>query len=318
MRLTIGVDVGGTKVAAGIVDPAGTVLRTVRRPTPGDQGAEAAADAVCVAITELLTDADHGAQVDGIGVGTAGFVDESRSVVTFAPNLPWRDEPLRARIQQQVAQPVVIENDATAAAWGEARFGAGQGVSDLVCVTLGTGIGGGLVLDGAPYRGRFGLAAEIGHIRVVPNGRRCGCGKDGCWEQYASGRALVATARDLLSSVPDEATQLGKYSGNNGHQLTGQDIMAAAQAGDPVAVEAFAVVGGWAGAGIASLTAILDPECFVLGGGVADGGDMLLEPVHAAFRRHVTAGETRRLPEIRLAELGSAAGLVGAADLARR
>lgn len=318
MRLTIGVDVGGTKVAAGVIDPAGTVLRTVRYPTPGDQGAAAATNVVCAAVEELVADPQLGAQIDGVGVGTAGFVDESRSVVTFAPNLPWRDEPLRQRIQDRVALPVVIENDATAAAWGEARFGAAQGVDEVVCVTLGTGIGGGLILGGEPYRGRYGLAAEIGHVRVVPNGRRCGCGKDGCWEQYASGRALVATARDLLRRVPDEVTELGSHCGDDPDQLTGQDVLKAAQAGDPLALEAYSVVGDWAGQGIADLAALLDPGCFVLGGGVADGGDIILEPVRAAFRRHLTGGRTRRMADIRLAELGSGAGMVGAADLARR
>ncbi|MDS1268701.1 ROK family glucokinase [Lipingzhangella sp. LS1_29] len=318
MRLTIGVDVGGTKVAAGVVDTTGTVHRTVRQPTPSTEGPDAATEVVCAAIEELLGDPGLGAEVDGIGIGTPGFVDESRSVVTFAPNLPWREEPLRSRVHERFGLPVVVENDANAAAWAEVRFGAAQNASEVVCVTLGTGIGGGLVLGGEPYRGRFGIAAEIGHFQVVPNGRRCGCGKDGCWEQYASGRALVATARSLMDSVPERAVRLREQCGDDSQQLTGQDVMTAAQAGDAIALEAFAVVGAWAGQGIAALTAILDPEYVVLGGGVADGGEIIMDPMRAAFQRHVTGGSFRRLPELRQAQLGSAAGLVGAADLARR
>lgn len=175
--LTIGVDIGGTKVAAGIVDARGTILATTRRDTPAEDPMQTA-DVIADAVRELV--ACHDAVA--IGLGAAGFVDAERSRVMFAPNLAWRDEPLRAAIEQRVGLPAVVENDANAAAWAEARFGAGRGEDSVVVITVGTGIGGGIVVDGRLVRGRFGVAAEIGHISVVPDGRRCGCGLQGCWE----------------------------------------------------------------------------------------------------------------------------------------
>lgn len=182
MALTIGVDVGGTKVAAGIVDEQGRVLATAMRDTPSDDPRRTE-DVIVEVVGELAASHD----VEAVGVGAAGFVDAERSTVLFAPNLAWRDEPLRAGIEGRCELPVVIENDANAAAWAEARFGAGRGEDHVVVLTVGTGIGGGIVLGGRLLRGRFGVAGEIGHINIVPDGRRCGCGLEGCWEQCASG-----------------------------------------------------------------------------------------------------------------------------------
>ena len=186
MALTIGVDVGGTTVAAAVVDEQGGMLATVRHDTPSDdpRRPRTSSPTWC---GELMASHD----VEAVGVGAAGFVDAQRSTVLFAPNLAWRDEPLRAAIEDRCGLPVVIENDANAAAWAEARFGAGRGEDHVVILTIGTGLGGGIVHDGQLLRGRFGIAAEIGHINIVPHGRRCGCGLEGCWEQYASGGALV-------------------------------------------------------------------------------------------------------------------------------
>lgn len=315
MRLTIGVDIGGTKVAAGVVDPQGQILDKVRYPTPAESNT-AIADVVCDAVEELLS-RHSGATITGVGCGTAGFVDESRSTVVFAPNLAWRDEPLKKLVQQRVDLPVVIENDANAAAWAEVRFGAGRGAAHVVCVTLGTGIGGGIVTDGTLFRGRYGIAAEIGHYRIVPDGRRCGCGNHGCWEQYASGRALVAEAQDLATSDPVYGARLLELAEGDIAGIQGAEITLAAQEGDPASLECFRIVGEWVGLGLADMAAILDPECFVLGGGVSEAGDILLEPARASFARHVTGRAMRNLAEVRTAELGPEAGLVGAGDLAR-
>ncbi|RCV47625.1 ROK family glucokinase [Marinitenerispora sediminis] len=314
MGCTIGVDVGGTKIAAGVVDADGRIVDRIRRPTPAASG-PAITDAVCTAVEELV--ARSGGDVEAVGVGIAGFVDDGRSTVVFAPNLALRGEPLRDRIVRRTGLPAVVENDANAAAWGEARFGAGRGTRHLVCVTLGTGIGGGVVLDGRLYRGGSGVAAEIGHLRVVPDGRRCGCGNQGCWEQYASGRALVAEARDLARGAPAEAELLLKLAGGDPDRIEGPEITRAALEGDPAARECFRTVGRWVGQGLADLAAVLDPERFVVGGGVSDAGDILLEPVRRSFARHVTGRAVRSLADIRGAELGAAAGIVGAADLAR-
>jgi glucokinase len=313
MGLTIGVDIGGTKIAAGVVDAEGAILDQVRVATP--RNAADTAEAIAAAVRAVR----QGHQVEAVGLGAAGFIDEQRATVLFAPNVAWVNEPLRAEIEKLLDDelPVVVENDANAAAWGEYRFGAGRGEGNLLCITLGTGIGGGIVIDGGLYRGRFGIAAEFGHMRVVPDGRRCGCGNKGCWEMYASGNALVREARDLAASGSPLATTMLAAAGGTIEGITGQVITLAAQQGDPSAGELFEGLGAWVGAGIASLVALFDPGRVVLGGGVSEAGDLLLVPTQAAFRRALTGRGHRPEAEIRLAELGNRAGLVGAADLAR-
>ncbi|CAN5596563.1 ROK family glucokinase [soil metagenome] len=312
MGLTIGVDVGGTKAAGGVVDEAGTVLAAVRRPTPS-QDPQATEDVIATVVEELRENYD----VEAVGLGAAGFVDESRSTVLFAPNLAWREEPLRADVERRVGLPVVVENDANAAAWAEYRFGAGRGHRHVVLVTLGTGIGGGIVVDGALYRGRFGIGGEFGHVNAVRDGRRCGCGNRGCWEQYASGRALVREAQELARESPLVAGRMLELAGGSADAIDGPVVTRAAAEGDPSALECFRLVGDWLGRGLADLAAVLDPSCFVLGGGVSEAGDLLLQPAARAFTASLTGRGHRPVAEVKLAELGAAAGLVGAADLAR-
>ncbi|MFE1169545.1 ROK family glucokinase [Nocardiopsis sp. NPDC058789] len=313
--LTIGVDIGGTKVAAGVVDHDGQILDKVKYPTPSHDP-DGLAEVVGRAVRELRERRPE-REVGAVGVGVAGFVDEDRATVQVAVNLGLLDEPLKERVRRHVDLPVVVENDANAAAWAEARFGAGRGSDHIVCVTLGTGIGGGLVLGGALHRGRHGVAAEVGHYRMVPHGRRCACGNHGCWEQYASGRALVAEGQDLARTDPERGERMLKLADGLVERIEGEVITRAAMEGDPAALECFRIVGDWAGLGLADLAAILDPECFVLGGGVSDAGDILLDPVRASFARHVSGRPGRRLAEVRVAELGGEAGIVGAGDLAR-
>jgi len=312
MGLTIGVDVGGTKVAAGVVDEDGTVLAHVRRDTPSTDP-EATEDTIAAVVEELGR--EH--TVEAVGLGAAGFVDRTRSVMLFAPNLAWRNEPLREDVQRRIGLPVVVENDANAAAWAEFRFGAGRGSEHLVMITLGTGIGGGLILDGRLYRGGTGIGGEFGHMRVVPEGHRCGCGNRGCWEQYASGKALVREARELAATSPLAAERLLELAGGRPEGITGPEVTQAAREGDQAALDCFAIVGGWLGEGIADLAAVLDPECFVVGGGVSDAGELLVSPAREAYERGLTGRGHRPLASVTLARLGSRAGLVGAADLAR-
>lgn len=316
MALTIGVDIGGTKIAAGAVDPEGRILRRAKAPTPRGDG-EHLAEAVAGLVRELREGED--APPAAVGVGTAGFVDETRSRIVLAGNLGLADDPVRDRIARRVDLPVVVENDANAAAWAEFRFGAGRDCRDAVVVTLGTGVGGALIVDGELRRGRFGAAGEIGHYRMVPFGRRCACGNQGCWEQYASGSALVAEARALAAAEPKEAARLLEAAGGDPEGIEGPEVTRAAQEGDPAALRCFAAVGEWVGQGLADLAAILDPECFVVGGGVSAAGEILLQPAREAYARAVTGRATRRLAEIRQAELGGEpAGIIGAADLALR
>lgn len=314
MSLTIGVDVGGTKVAAGVVDEDGKILASALRDTPSADAAE-----TVEVITDIIAELRDSHDVAAIGVGAAGFIDASRSTVVFAPNLAWRNEPLRASVERASGLPAVIENDANAAAWGEVRFGAGKDVASMVMLTIGTGLGGGIVLDNELYRGQNGMAAEIGHLTVVADGRRCPCGNRGCWERYASGRALVREARDMSDVAPEYGARMLELGPGEGEPegITGPEVTQAAREGDPAALEAFAFVASWLGRGMASLAALLDPAMFVLGGGVSDAGELLRGPAEATFLAHLTAREHRPAPVIALAELGGEAGIVGAADLAR-
>ncbi|GAA1517051.1 ROK family glucokinase [Sphaerisporangium rubeum] len=312
MALTIGVDVGGTKIAVGVVDEAGHIVENLLRPTPADSP-DQVADTISEAVLELASRHD----VEAVGLGAAGFVDETRSIVRFAPNLAWREEPLQKKVAERVNLPVVVENDANAMAWGEYRFGAGRGESHVVCVTVGTGIGGGIVLGGVLYRGRWGMGAELGHMQVMPGGRLCGCGNLGCWEQYASGNALVHEARTMAAADPARAEHMLRLAGGSVSDIEGEHITQAARDGDECALTAFTTMAEWLGQGMADMAAVLDPGCFILGGGVSRAADLWIDRTRAAFLRALTAAEHRPHADIRPAELGPAAGLVGAADLAR-
>jgi len=312
MSLTIGVDVGGTKVAAGVVDEDGRIVEKLKRYTPALSPDDTVA-VIAEAVTELL--GRH--KVDAVGIGAAGFVDQTRSTVLFAPNLAWRGEPVKKLVEDRIGRSVVVENDANAAAWAEAKLGAAKGHRDVVMITVGTGIGAGVVLDGRLYRGRWGMAGEPGHYRVVPDGRVCGCGNRGCWEQYASGSALVAEAREFARRSPGAAVRLLQLAGGSADGIGGPAITKAALEGDAGALRCFEIVGNWLGAGLADLSAILDPSCFVIGGGVSEAGHLLLGPAREAYQNDLTGSAYREFAEIRLAQLGPDAGLIGASDLAR-
>ncbi len=284
-----------------------------RRDTPHDDPAKTE-DAIADAVRELR--AVH--EVEAIGLGAAGFVDAERSTVLFAPNLAWRNEALRQAIEARLGLPAVVENDANAASWAEVRFGAGRDESHVVVVTVGTGIGGGIVLGNRLLRGQFGIAAEIGHFTVVPDGRRCGCGNQGCWEQYASGRTLVAEARELAKSSPAIAPKLLALADGRPNAINGQMVTAAARDGDEAALESFRIVGTWLGRGMADLAAILDPGVFIIAGGVSRAGDLIREPAWLAYLSRLTGRHHRPTADLRIAQLGGdEAGVIGAADLAR-
>jgi glucokinase len=311
--LTIGVDIGGTKVAAGVVDEKGVILARTRHLTPSSDP-DAVEDVIAACVEELRRNDDVGA----VGVGAAGFVDHRRGVVRMAPNLAWRDEPLRDAVAERTGLPVRIDNDANAAAWAEYRFGAGQGEDHLLVVTVGTGIGGGIVTDGELYRGRWGVAAEFGHMQVSQSGRRCGCGQHGCWEQYCSGRALLHEAREIADVQPGYGKRLLELGGGRPEGIDAPEVTTAAREGDPAALDCFEEIGTWLGQGLADLAALLDPGAFVIGGGVADAGELLLAPARRVFAERLSGGSARPHAEIRLAALGNDAGMVGAADLARQ
>lgn len=255
--------------------------------------------------------------VTAVGVGAPGFVDSNRSTVIFAPNIDWENEPLRGRIEELTGLSTVVENDANCAAWAEFRFGAAADHQDMVLITVGTGIGGGIVLDGRLHRGRFGVAGEIGHLNMVPDGLQCGCGGKGCWEQYGSGRALRRYGRERAAADPVRGRRMLELNDGVAETIRGIHITEAAEDGDPLALECYAELSDWLGRGMADLAALFDPGVFVLGGGVSDSGRLLLDPVAKAFEHYLTGGVHRPRAEVVLASMGSAAGIVGAADLAR-
>jgi glucokinase len=313
MSLTVGVDVGGTKVLGGVVDASGKVLATSRRDTPLEGGGE-----LTKTIAEVALELMQSHSVSAVGVSAAGFVSSDRKTMLATPNIAdWNGVQLDLELEKLIGLPVVIENDANAAAWGEAKFGAGRNQAHMMMLTIGTGVGGGIVVNNQLYRGAFGIAAEFGHLRVVPEGHLCGCGARGCFEQYASGSALRRHAREAISASPDLARNLLARGDGTIDGLTGQAITDAAREDDAVALAAFQTTAQYLGAGIASLAVLLDPSCVVIGGGVIDAGEILLAPTREAMKRFMPFAGRHPYPEIVAAELGNEAGLVGVADLAR-
>ena len=310
---TIGIDVGGTKVLGGVVSASGEILINARRDTPRE-GGKALTQTIADVANELLSKYP----VESIGVSAAGFISSDRRTILATPNIAgWNGVNLERELTEILGKRIVLENDANAAAWGEFKFGAGRGRNDLMLLTLGTGVGGGLILDGSLFRGAFGIGAELGHMRIVPDGHLCGCGVRGCLEQYASGSALMRHAREAISASPDIARNLLARGNGTLEGLKGEHITEAAREGDPVALAAFNTMASYLGAGIASLCAVIDPSCIVLGGGVIDAGEIFLGPTREAALRLIPFSGKHPYPEIIAAELGNSAGLVGVADLSR-
>jgi glucokinase len=274
------------------------------------EDAEAAIQTV-VAVARGLMEGESG--VAALGVGAAGMVDLA-GVMRFAPNLPWREVPLRERVEAALGIPALVDNDANVAAWGEFRFGAGRDVESMLLVTVGTGIGGGIVWGGRLMRGANGFAAEIGHFIVEPGGPRCGCGNLGCWEQVASGRAIGRLGQRAAADQPE--SPMVELAGMAPGSVDGPIVTQAARAGDSVAIGVLSEVGRRLGEGIAGLVNILDPELVVIGGGAVEAGDLLLEPARRAYAEAVEGPEHRPPVPIVPATMGNDAGAVGAADLA--
>lgn len=307
----IGVDVGGTSALAGVVDEYGRVLDTARVATPG--GADELDDAI-VGVVELLRQRHS---VDALGLAVAGFVTPDRRSVGFAPHLAWRGAPVAERIGSRVGLPVTLEHDANAALFAEHRFGAARGVRVVTLLALGTGIGAALLSDGDVYRGAHGVAPELGHVRVVPDGRACSCGGYGCWERYCSGTALAATAIDMLAREPGRSSVLAREAADNPGAITGRRVAAAAREGDGVASDAVNDLADWLGAGLELVADVYDPDLVVIAGGVSDSAALFLDRARDRLAAGITGSGHRRLPRIRTTQLGEQAALIGAAVLAR-
>ena len=304
----IGVDVGGTKIGGGVVDASGRVLDREQVPTPVDgPGTLAAIQSVVAALLER----NHG--VEAVGVGAAGLVEWPGGRVRWAPHNAYRDLPLRDVLIEEFGLPVVVDNDANMAAWAEARLGAGHGADDLVLLTLGTGIGTGLILDGRVYRGADGLAAELGHTIVDVDGAPCPCGNVGCLEAMASGSALGRYGREAAEADPGGA--IARLAGSP-EAVTGMHVSLAAEAGDEVARALFDRLGFWLGVGVANAVTTFDPAVVVIGGGLIATGELMLAPARAVMARFTLGRAYRKLPPLVAAGLGPGAGMVGAALIA--
>ncbi|MQY21319.1 ROK family protein [Nocardia macrotermitis] len=309
--LTVGIDVGGTNIRASVVDGAGEVLDSVQAPTPHSE--RALDDGLERAVRELR--GRH--RIGAVGLAVAGFVDETRTSVRFAPHLPWEDSPVASRLSERLELPVILEHDANAAMWAEYRFGAAAGAHNGVLVAIGTGIGAALLVGGELYRGSFGVAPELGHLQVVPNGRACPCGKRGCWERYCSGTALVDTAIERLAIDPARSTILAREVSRDPGSLTGRRVAGAAQDGDPVALEVLADFARWLGLGLAFVSDIFDPDLVVIAGGVSSSAPLFLDEAREHYAASITGARHRPLARIRTTQLGEGAGMIGAAELAR-
>jgi glucokinase len=312
-QYAIGLDLGGTKIAAGVVAPDGRVVAGAVVPTPVAGGVEAVLDALA-GVARQVADAAGVAlsEVVGVGLATPGPMDPEAGVVTFAPNLGWRDVPAARLLSERLPWPCTLGNDADAAALGEATFGAGRGARLLLYLTVSTGIGGGIVLGGQLVTGAHGAAAEFGHQVIDPAGPRCRCGRQGCLEALASGPATARRAADRLRA--GEASFLTELAGGDPAQVTAVMVGEAADRGDLLATEVLAETTRYLGIGVANLVTLFDPDRVVIGGGLANLGERLLGPVRDLVRREVLPPANR--VEILPVALGKSSGLVGAACLA--
>ena len=309
--ITVGIDVGGTKIAGALVSETGEILMSLKVPTPA-QNTEDLIDAIVKMVKELSSDRD----IKSVGVAIAGFIDADQSEVIYSPNLSLRNEPLKAKLEAKLGVEVFVENDANAAGWAEYRFGAGKGSKHMMMITIGTGVGGAIVANGELFRGGFGIGAELGHTNFIQEGRACGCGQRGCLEKYASGTALLESAKELASSGTPEGHRLAELQASVG-ELTGTEVYQAITESDPGALRLLNDLGTTIGKAVASFAAVLDPQMLVIGGGLSVTGELLLKPMREAYLEHLPARGYRPEMTIVTAALINDAGVVGAADLAR-
>ena len=308
--LTIGIDIGGTKISAGVVDSSGNLIDSSRISTPTEGGKE-----LILAVINLIKELKEKHEIKGIGISIAALISSDYGTIVGAPNIANLSKlNFVNEIKAEFKLPIVVENDANSAMWAEFKFGNAKGLNPVMFFIIGTGVGGGLVIDGKLFKGANGIGAEFGHMCVVPNGLLCGCGSKGCIEQYASGGALIRYANEAIIDNPQSSETLLSFGEG---KVTGSGLTKAAKAGNELALAAFNKQADWLGLACASYSLILDPEAIIIGGGVADAGELFLAPVREAMRKYMPFAESHVPPKIIAAKFGNDAGLIGAADLVR-
>ena len=308
--LTIGIDIGGTKISAGVVDSSGNIIDSSRISTPVEGGKE-----LILAVINLIKELKEKHEIKGIGISIAALISSDYGTIVGAPNIANLSKlNFVNEIKAEFKLPIVVENDANSAMWAEFKFGNAKGLNPVMFFIIGTGVGGGLVIDGKLFKGANGIGAEFGHMCVVPNGLLCGCGSKGCIEQYASGGALIRYANEAIIDNPQGSETILSFGEG---KLTGSGLTKAAKAGNELALAAFNKQADWLGLACASYSLIIDPEAIIIGGGVADAGELFLAPVREAMRKYMPFAESHVPPKIIAAKFGNDAGLIGAADLVR-
>ncbi|MCI4358313.1 MAG: ROK family protein [Thermoplasmata archaeon] len=311
--LTIGVDMGGTKIALAVVSADGSVRASHRHATETTDSADQIVAVIASCVKTCLGDSARGAKA--IGAGVAGQIRERDGTLLWAPNLPWRNVPLAAKLAKATGLPAMVTNDVRAATVGEWKFGAGRGERDLVCLFIGTGVGGGIVADGHLQNGASSTAGELGHLTIVSDGRSCHCPNSGCLEAYVGGWAIAERARELAKSRPNDSGRLRELAGGI-DRITAETVTDAYRGGDPLSQEILEATVEYLAAGLVSIVNSLNPKVLILGGGVIEGLPSLIPATEALVRQRALAAAVAPLRMVR-AGLGEDAGVVGAADRAR-
>lgn len=306
----IGADIGGTAIKVGICDEQGKLVQTYEGPTGTEGGTDLIMNNIADYARSIVETSPYSwDQVAGVGIGIAGFMDIPEGFVIMSPNLPLRNVPVKKILEEKLGKPVKVDNDANVAALGEAWSGAGAGIPNIVCYTLGTGVGGGIIINGRIYQGFNGMAGELGHMSIVPDleAIQCGCGKMGCLETVSSATGIIRMAKDAVER--GDRTSLAGIE-----LLTAKDVFDAAKAGDEVASRIVSRAAFYLGKSMAAIAVVVNPQRFIIGGGVSKAGEFLFEQIREVFRKF-TPETAQAGVEIVPAILGNDAGIVGAAGL---
>ncbi|MBM4463953.1 MAG: ROK family protein [Chloroflexi bacterium] len=312
-KLIVGVDLGGTQIRTALADGEGRILRRTSCLTLAEEGPGSVMGRIKGAICEVMGSTDR-RQIQGIGVAAPGPLDPWKGVIMDAPNLAgWKNVPLKELMEEEFDLPVFVGNDANLAALAEQHFGAGQGIADLIYITVSTGIGGGIIVDDRLLLGAQGFAAEVGHQTVEAHGPRCNCGNVGCLEALAAGPAIARRAREVIKDGAE--TAITEIVGGDLDKITAREVNQAAQAGDPIAIELFRQAGFYIGIGIVNLLHIFNPSLIVIGGSVAKAGELLFEPIRTTVRERAMASYYWENTPIVPAALGDDVAILGAVAL---